>query len=187
MSVVAWAVFSTIALLVEGSSAVPAVVSLGVLAEGISVEGVSVEGVSVGGGPAAGVPAEGVSVEGISVEDISVEDVSVEGVSVEDVSVEDISTEDVSVAVLAGGVLARAISVEGISRVSVLSIAVSLPEDFISRYIRRYLNFLRNLLILLCAPYIAKYNRLGPSLIELRRTLDLSIGVGSSIGIDLGL
>ena len=178
----AWVVFSTIALLVEGSSAVPAAVSLGVLAEGMSVEGVSVEGVSVGGGPGAGV----------SVEDVTVEDVSVEGVSVEDVSV-----EDVSVAVLAGGVpaggvsvggvLARAVSVEGASRVSVLSVAVSLPEDFMSRCVRRYLNFLRDLLVLLCAPCIAKYDRLGPLLTELRRTLDPSAGVSSSAGIDLRL
>jgi len=178
----AWVVFSTIALLVEGSSAVPAAVSLGVLAEGMSVEGVSVEGVSVGGGPGAGV----------SVEDVTVEDVSVEGVSVEDVSV-----EDVSVAVLAGGVpaggvsvggvLARAVSVEGASRVSVLSVAVSLPEDFMSRCVRRYLNFLRDLLVLLCAPCIAKYDRLGPLLTELRRTLDPSASVSSFASVDLRL
>jgi hypothetical protein len=130
---------------------------------------------------------EGVSVEDVSVEDVSVEDVSVEDVSAEDVSVEDVTVEDVSVAVPAGGVPVGGVLVEGASRVSVLSVAVSLPEDFMSRCLRRYLNFLRDLLVPLCAPCIAKYDRLGPSLTELRRTLDPSAGVGSSAGVDLGL
>lgn len=146
----------------EGSSAVPAAVSLGVLAEGMSAEGMSVEGVSV---------------EGVSVEDVSMEDVSV-AVSAGGVPVR---------GVLVGGVPARAVLVEGVSRVLVLFVAVSLPEDFISRCVRRYLNFLRDLLVLLCAPCIAKYDRLGPSLTELQRTLDPSAGVGLFAGVDLGL
>merc|ERR1711939_377530 len=131
----------------EGSSAVPAAVSLGVPAEGVSLEGVSLEGVSAGGMPAGGMSAGGVSAGGVPTGDVR-----------------------------AGGV-----SVEGASRVSALSVAVSLPEDFMSRCLRRYLDFLRDLLVPLFAPCIAKYDRLGPSLSELRRTLD------PSAGVDLGL
>jgi hypothetical protein len=163
---------------VEGSSAVPAAVSLGVPAEGVSLEGVSLEGVSLegvsagnvraGGVPAGGMPAGGMPAGGIPAGGMPVRGMLMRGVSV-------------------GGVPARVVSVEGALRVSALAVAVSLPEDFMSRFLRRYLNFLRDLLIPLYAPCIAKYDRLGPSLTELRRTLDPSIGVGSSAVIDLGL
>jgi hypothetical protein len=203
VSVAAWAVFSTDTSLVEGSSAVPAAVSLGVPAEGVSLEGVSVEGVSAGGMPAGGVSAGGVSLEGVSVKGVSAGGVSAGGVSAGGVSAGGVSVGGVSVegvsaggmpaggvsagGVSAGDVRAGGVSVEGTSRVSALSVAVSLPEDFMSRCLRRYLNFLRDLLVPLCAPCIAKYDRLGPSLTELRRTLDPSACVGSSAGVDLGL
>ncbi|PMD60986.1 uncharacterized protein K444DRAFT_384664 [Hyaloscypha bicolor E] len=59
------------------------------------------------------------------------------------------------------GVPAEGLSIEGAWRVSALSIAVLFPEDLISRYFRRRLNFLRNLLVLFCAPCIVKYNCLS--------------------------
>ena len=156
----------------EGSSAVPAAVSLGVPAEGVSLEGVSLEGVSLEGVSAGGMPAGGMSAGGVSAGGVPTGDVRAGGVSVGGMSAGGVSTGDVR----AGGV-----SVEGASRVSALSVAVSLPEDFMSRCLRRYLDFLRDLLVPLFAPCIAKYDRLGPSLSELRRTLD------PSAGVDLGL
>jgi hypothetical protein len=142
---------------VEGSSAVPAAVSLGVPAEGVSLEGVSTGDVRAG--------------------DVSVGGMSAGGMSAGGVSAGGVSTGDVR----AGGVSVGGVSVEGASRVSALSVAVSLPEDFMSRCLRRYLDFLRDLLVPLFAPCIAKYDRLGPSMTELRRTLD------PSAGVDLGL
>ena len=81
------------------------------------------------------------------------------------------------------GASAGGVSVEGALRVS----AHSFPEDLISRYFRRRLNFWRNLLVLLCAPCIAKYNCLSPLITELRMAINLYIGVVLSIGIDCGL
>jgi hypothetical protein len=85
------------------------------------------------------------------------------------------------------GVPAEGVSIKGTRTVSALSIAVSFLKDLISRYFRRRLNFLRNLLVLLCAPCIAKDNFLSPLLTELPRAINLSFGVVLSIGIDLGL
>ena len=161
----------------EGSSAVPAAVSLGVPAEGVSLEGVSLEGVSAGGMPAGGMSAGGVSAGGVPTGDVRAGGVSVGGMSAGGVSTGDVRAGGVSV----GGMPVGGVSVEGASRVSALSVAVSLPEDFMSRCLRRYLDFLRDLLVPLFAPCIAKYDRLGPSLSELRRTLD------PSAGVDLGL
>ena len=171
----------------EGSSAVPAAVSLGVPAEGVSLEGVSLEGVSLEGVSAGGVSAGGMSAGGVSAGGVSAGGVSAGGMpaggmSAGGVSAGGGSTGDVRAGgVSVGGMPVGGVSVEGASRVSALSVAVSLPEDFMSRCLRRYLDFLRDLLVPLFAPCIAKYDRLGPSLSELRRTLD------PSAGVDLGL
>ena len=171
----------------EGSSAVPAAVSLGVPAEGVSLEGVSLEGVSLEGVSAGGVSAGGMSAGGVSAGGVSAGGVSAGGMpaggmSAGGVSAGGVSTGDVRAGgVSVGGMPVGGVSVEGASRVSALSVAVSLPEDFMSRCLRRYLDFLRDLLVPLFAPCIAKYDRLGPSLSELRRTLD------PSAGVDLGL
>ena len=161
----------------EGSSAVPAAVSLGVPAEGVSLEGVSLEGVSLEGVSAGGVSAGGMSAGGVSAGGVSAGGVSAGGMPAGGMSAGGVSAGGVST----GDVRAGGVSVEGASRVSALSVAVSLPEDFMSRCLRRYLDFLRDLLVPLFAPCIAKYDRLGPSLSELRRTLD------PSAGVDLGL